>query len=298
MGDHSLSRYAAVDIGSNAVRLLLCNVVKEHGVIHYNKSEFVRVPLRLGEDAFSKGKISDEKKERFMKVMRAFKLLIEVFDPVAYRACATAALREAVNGTELANNVKEDCGLEIEVISGKEEAALIYSNHVEERLEKELGYLYVDVGGGSTEITLFYRGTCVASRSFNIGTLRIIQGGVTKGAWDEMKEWAMKTTASYSIEAMIGSGGNINKINKLIGKRDRPLPYSSLRTFYNQLKELSVEERIDAWGLNPDRADVIVPAAKIFLSLMKATGAEKVIVPEIGLSDGIIHQLFENNACR
>lgn len=256
------------------------------------------MPLRLGEDAFSRRRISPEKTARFIKVMKAFKLLIDVFEPVAYRACATAALREAMNGIDLVRIVKEDCGLDIQIISGKEEAELIYSNHVEENLDHDSNYVYIDVGGGSTEITLFRQGECIASRSFNIGTLRIIQGGVTKGAWDEMKEWAQKTTSAYEIEAVIGSGGNINKINKLIGKRDRPVYYSSLRSFYNELKDMTIDERIDRWGLNPDRADVIVPAAKIFLSLMKATGVDKVIVPEIGLSDGIIHQLYESGGSR
>lgn len=298
MSRHSLYRFAAVDIGSNAVRLLLCNVVRENNKTHFNKSELVRVPLRLGEDVFRYRRISNSKCLQFVKVMRAFKALTEVFDPIAYRACATAALREAINGQELVSRVKNDSGLEIQIISGKEEAEIIYSNHVEERLDHDGNYLYIDVGGGSTEITLFSKGECVNSRSFNIGTLRMLHGGVSKGLWEEMKDWVRAVSVPYDFESAIGSGGNINKINKLIGKKDRALPFSYLRDFYDELKVMSVDERIDTWELNPDRADVIVPAAKIFLSIMKAANVDQVLVPEIGLADGIIHRLFDAHVLR
>lgn len=173
-------RYAAIDIGSNAVRLLLCNVVEEHGATHFKKGELIRIPLRLGEDVFNSGKISPERSIRFQKTMHAFKLLIDVYEPVAYRACATASMREAANGEEIVKQIRKECGLKIDIISGKEEAELIYSNHVEAELDHDKCYLYIDVGGGSTELTLFDRGACIASQSFNIGTLRWLQGRAPK----------------------------------------------------------------------------------------------------------------------
>jgi len=190
-------KYAAIDIGSNAVRLLLCNAVNEHGVVHFKKSELVRIPLRLGEDVFRTGKIGEKKSADFMKTMQAFKLLIDVFQPISYRACATASMREAGNGKELLDKVKKSCGLEIEIISGKEEAELIYSNHVEEFLSNDHSYLYIDVGGGSTELTIFDKMKIVASNSFNIGTIRWLEGKVNKEIWDEMKEWTRSNTAFH-----------------------------------------------------------------------------------------------------
>ncbi|MFM9052420.1 MAG: Ppx/GppA phosphatase family protein [Bacteroidota bacterium] len=295
MGTDSLRRFASIDIGSNAVRLLLCNVVEENETVHFNKSELVRIPIRLGEDSFRLGRISETKAEKFIQTMHAFKLLIGVFDPVAFRACATASLREASNGRELVQQVKSICGLKIDIISGKEEAELIYSNHIEQHLERDQDYLYVDVGGGSTEITLFHRGECVATRSFNVGTIRWLHGSIPEEEWEGMKSWVKKKTDGYSIKAAIGSGGNINKIHKLIGRKGRPLPVEFLKVFHDELKELSVDDRIDIWELNPDRADVIVPAARIYLSVMKAARVPEIIVPQIGLSDGIVHGLYEKH---
>ena len=294
MGTDTLTRLAAIDIGSNAVRLLLCNVVEEHGKLHFNKSELIRVPIRLGEDAFQLKRISKEREERFIKTMHAFKLLIDVYNPVTYRACATASMREAKNGLDIVQKVKNSCGLDIEIITGKEEAELIYANHVEQKLDHDADFLYVDVGGGSTEVTLFQKGICIDSRSFNIGTIRWIQGGIDKDKWYEMKDWVRQLTTDLNLAAIIGSGGNINKIHKLIGKKDKPLTYDFLKAFYDEIKILSIDERIDIWELNPDRADVIVPAAKIFLGIMKAARIPEIIVPQIGLADGIVHQLFES----
>ncbi len=287
-------RYASVDIGSNAVRLLLCNVSEEHGVIHYNKGELVRIPLRLGEDVFSSGKISAKRGRDFIKTMNAFHLLIQVYNPIAYRACATASLREAANGAELVKLVQKDSGLKIEIIDGKTEAELIYSNHTEELLNHSRSYLYIDVGGGSTEITLFDKGVWQASKSFNIGTLRWLQGKVSKDLWLEMKEWVKDVTADHEQISAIGSGGNINKIFKMLGRKDKPLFFSQIKMLYDEMKPLSIDERIERWDFNPDRADVIVPAAKIFLSIMKAASIQKIYVPQIGLADGIVHQLHEN----
>ncbi|MFM8431471.1 MAG: exopolyphosphatase, partial [Bacteroidota bacterium] len=274
-------------------RLLLCNVVEEKEGVHFNKSELVRIPIRLGDDAFRSGEISKQKAEKFIKTMQAFKMLIDVFDPVSYRACATASLREASNGKELIRLVTASCGLKIDIISGKEEAELIYSNHIEQLLDKDQDYLYVDVGGGSTEVTLFHKGECVTSRSFDVGTIRWLHDSIPVDEWEGMKSWIKKKTEGYSIKSAIGSGGNINKIHKLIGRKGRPLPYEFLKVFHDDLKDLSVDDRIDIWELNPDRADVIVPAARIYLSVMKAARVPEIIVPQIGLSDGIVHSLFE-----
>jgi exopolyphosphatase/guanosine-5'-triphosphate,3'-diphosphate pyrophosphatase len=225
--------------------------------------------------------------------MNAFKLLIDVFEPVAYRACATASVREAINGHELIEQVKKVCGLKIDVISGKEEAELIYTNHVEENLSNDQSYLYIDVGGGSTELTIFDKGSVVASNSFNVGTLRWLGGKVSVDVWEEMKGWARKNTLGHFPITAIGSGGNINKIFKMIGRKDKPLAFDKLKDFYNELKVLDMDTRMENYGLNPDRADVIVPAAKIYLGMMKASGATEIIVPQIGLSDGIVHQLHQ-----
>jgi exopolyphosphatase/guanosine-5'-triphosphate,3'-diphosphate pyrophosphatase len=284
-------KYAAIDIGSNAVRLLLCNAVNEHGVVHFKKSELVRIPLRLGEDVFRTGRIGEAKTVTFMKTMQAFKLLIDVFDPISYRACATASMREAINGKELLDKVKRSCGLEIEIISGKEEAELIYSNHVEEFLSNDHSYLYIDVGGGSTELTIFDKMKIVASNSFNVGTIRWLEGKVNKETWDEMKEWTRSNTAFHQPITAIGSGGNINKIFKMIGRKSKSLPFEKLKELYGQMKDQTLDDRMEIWGLNPDRADVIVPAAKIYLSQMKAANAAEIIVPQFGLSDGIVHEL-------
>ncbi len=291
----NLYRYASVDIGSNAVRLLLCNAVEEHGIIHYKKSELVRIPLRLGEDVFQSGKISEKKADAFVKTMHAFKLLIDVFDPISYRACATASLREAGNGDELVRKIKKDSGLQIEIISGKQEAELIYANHVEELLDNKQGYLYIDVGGGSTELTLFDKGVVVNSQSFNIGALRWIKGKVSKESWEGMKDWVRENTAGHYPLTAIGSGGNINKIYKMLERKDKSLSFIRLKELYDEMKGHSVEDRMEIWQLNQDRADVIVPAAKIYLGVMKAGEIREIIVPQIGLADGIIHQLHEDN---
>ena len=290
---HPPLRYAAIDIGSNAVRLLLCNVIHEHGVTHFKKGELIRIPLRLGEDVFSSGKISASKVNRFVKTMTAFKLLIDVFEPAAYRACATASMREAANGEEIVRQVRRECGLKIDIISGKTEAEIIYSNHIEEHLDHDRSYLYIDDGGGSTELTLFDKGEIVASQSFNVGTLRWMNGQVSKEKWEEIKEWVRVRSAGHGPLTAIGSGGNINKIFKMLGRKDKPLEWEQIKRLYDEMKLHTVEERIEIWGFNPDRADVIVPAAKIFLGIMKSAQIREVIVPQIGLADGMIHQLHE-----
>ena len=291
--ENKILRYAAIDVGSNAVRLFLCNAVEEHDIVHFKKSELVRIPLRLGEDVFQNGLISDLKVNRFIKTLKAFKLLIDVYEPLSFRACATASMREASNGLEIVKQVKRECDLQLEIISGKEEAELIYSNHVEQVLDNTQSYLYIDVGGGSTEITLFDKGKIVISQSFDIGALRWLSGKVSKENWDKMKKWVQEKTAGHAPLTAIGSGGNINKIIKILDRRDRPLAFSKLKDFYVELKMHTVEERMEIWQLNTDRADVIVPATKIYLGIMKAADIKEIIVPQIGLVDGIVHQLHE-----
>ncbi len=290
---NKIIRYAAIDVGSNAVRLLLSNAVEEHDVVHFKKSEFIRIPLRLGEDVFLNGRISESKAKRFIKTMQAFKLLIDVFEPNSFRACATAALREAANGPELVKRIKKECDLYLEIISGKQEAELIYSNHIEEMLDNSQSYLYIDVGGGSTEITLFDKRKKVISQSFDIGALRWLNGKVSKEDWEKMKKWVQESTVGHSPLTAIGSGGNINKIFKMLDRKDKPLSFTRLKEFYDELKIHTVDERMEIWQLNPDRADVIVPAAKIYLAVMKAAGIGEIIVPQIGLADGIIHHLHD-----
>ena len=290
---NKIIRYAAIDVGSNAVRLLLCNAVEEHDVVHFKKSEFIRIPLRLGEDVFLNGRISESKAKRFIKTMQAFKLLIDVFEPISFRACATAALREAANGPELVKRIKKECDLYLEIISGKQEAELIYSNHIEEMLDNSQSYLYIDVGGGSTEITLFDKRKKVISQSFDIGALRWLNGKVSKEDWEKMKKWVQESTVGHSPLTAIGSGGNINKIFKMLDRKEKPLAFTRLKEFYDELKIHTIDERMEIWQLNPDRADVIVPAAKIYLAVMKAAGIGEIIVPQIGLADGIIHHLHD-----
>lgn len=289
-------RFAAIDIGSNAVRLLLCNVYDQDGEPVFKKAELVRMPIRLGEDAFRFKRITEEKKEKLAKTMKAFKLLIDVFGAVDFRACATAAMREADNGPEVIRYIKQQSGIEIEIIDGKTEAQIIYSNHIEEHLDHDQSYLYIDVGGGSTELTLFARNKVVASQSFNIGTIRLLHDQVSKETWNYFKDWVKEKTIPYYPLTAIGSGGNINKLFKMADKKEnKPLTLAKIQEVYSFLKEFSVEDRITRLGLNPDRADVIVPATKIFLTVMKTAVIDKILVPQIGLSDGIIHLLYEKN---
>ena len=289
-------KLAAIDIGSNAIRLLLCNVHHKGGEPVFKKAELIRIPLRLGEDSFVSGKISVDKSEKFFKVMQSFKNIIEVFEVVDYRACATSAMRDAKNGAEIMERIKKELDFKIEIIDGKTEADIIYSNHIEEHLDKNSAYLYIDVGGGSTEITLFSKNKTIASQSFNIGTIRFLNDQVEKEYWNEFKDWIKKTTEGYAPLTAIGSGGNINKIFKMSRKKEgKPISVNKIRYFYELFQSLTLEERIKNLGLNPDRADVIVPATKIFLAVMKSACIEKIIVPQIGLVDGIVHQLYEKH---
>lgn len=287
-------KFASIDIGSNAVRLLLCSVMDDGTEVVFKKNELVRIPLRLGEDAFVYKLISEEKIQKLVKTMHAFRLLMDVFGAVDYRACATSAMREAINGPEIIERVKNEAGITIEIIHGKIEAEIIYSNHIAEHLDHDSSYLYIDVGGGSTELTLFSEGNIVFSQSFNIGTIRLLHNSVSKEHWSDFKETVRNITKNYRPLKAIGSGGNINKIYKTLKKKEgKSLQYDKIKEYSEYLSSFSLEDRITKLGLNSDRADVIVPASKIFLTVMKNSGIDEIIVPQIGLSDGIVHLLYE-----
>jgi exopolyphosphatase / guanosine-5'-triphosphate,3'-diphosphate pyrophosphatase len=289
-------RFASIDIGSNAVRLLLCHVIETGPEPIFKKAELVRMPIRLGEDAFRYGKITAEKETQLVKVMQAYKLLIDAFGAIDFHACATAAMREAANSEQVINKVKKESGIEIELIDGRTEAFIIYSNHIAEHLDHSQSYLYIDVGGGSTEVTLFSDNKVTASQSFNIGTIRMLENQVTKETWNHFKNWIREKSEGHHPLTGIGSGGNINKIFKmLVRKENKPLTYEKIKELYTTLQNTTYEDRIAILGLNPDRADVIVPATKIFLTVMKCAEINDIIVPQIGLSDGIIHQLYEKH---
>lgn len=289
-------KFAAIDIGSNAVRLLFCNVYEDNGKTYYKKAELIRVPIRLGEDSFLHKKISVKKADKLVTAMKAFKHLIDVYDAVDYRACATAAMRDAENGYDVVARVRKEAGIKIEIIDGKTEADIIFSNHIEEHLDKANNYLYVDIGGGSTEITLFSKNKVVVSQSFNIGTIRMLHEQIDKEYWNYFKNWVKEQTDGYKPLIAIGSGGNINKLFKMIGRKpNKTISSLKIKNLYEVLESYTYEERIQVFGLNPDRADVIIPASKILLSVLKKAEIEKVLVPQIGLSDGIVHQLYEKH---
>lgn len=288
--------YAAIDIGSNAVRLLIKSIDRE--AVQEKKIKKVmmlRVPLRLGFDVFSIGELSEKKADKLRRLMKAFRQLMKIYDVDDYRACATSAMRDARNGRTIIKKIEKDTGIRIEIIDGQEEARMIYNNHIE-CMEDRLGnYMYVDVGGGSTEINLLTNGELVWSVSYNIGTVRMLSNAVKEGTWQQMEEGLMKVTEGVAAINIIGSGGNINKLFRLADKKDKKLqrlPVSSLQTVYDVLKPLTPEERVEAFSLKQDRADVIVPAAEIFLKIAEVVHAEYIYVPVIGLSDGIIDNLY------
>jgi exopolyphosphatase/guanosine-5'-triphosphate,3'-diphosphate pyrophosphatase len=287
-------KFGAIDIGSNAVRLLITNVFESESGPIFKKSSLIRVPVRLGEDVFINGHISPIKGEKMVETMRAFKLLLGVHDVVSFRACATSAMRNATNGEELVERISDEAGIDIEIIQGKKEADIIFSNHFEERLFKDRSYLYIDVGGGSTELTVFSENKPVASRSFRIGTLRLLNNKVEPAYWDKLLNWVERHTEGLEKLDAIGSGGNINKLYKMAEIPGRqPMPRKKLKELHIMLRGMTYEQRIAQLGLNPDRADVIVPACEIFRAVLKRAKIKDIIVPEFGLSDGITRLLYE-----
>ena len=293
-----IKKYGAIDIGSNAIRLLISNViVSDDKEPQFKKSSLVRVPIRLGADAFTSGIISEQNVRRMIDAIEAFKLLMNVHGVKTYKACATSAMREAKNGSEIVEKIKIQTGVKIDIIGGKEEAAIISSTDLNQLIEGNHTYLYVDVGGGSTEITVFTRGKIITSKSFKIGTVRLLKNkkSTNKEIFSNVEKWIKKNTSDLKKVSLIGSGGNINKLFKMSGRTEgKPISYIYLNAQYQFLKQMSFDERVSELSLNPDRADVIIPATKIYLSAMKWSGARKIYVPKIGLSDGIIKSLFYN----
>lgn len=289
-----IKKFAAIDIGSNAVRLLISTITEPVGKEpNFKKTSLVRVPIRLGADVFVSGFISEENKARMEDTMLAFCLLMKSHKIENFRACATSAMRDAKNGKQLAESIYEKAGIQIEIIDGQAEAEIIAATDLHTLIQDDKTYLYVDVGGGSTELTLFSEGKTMLSKSFKLGTVRLLNNTEHENAWEEMETWIKTHTKEYSKIELIGSGGNINNIFKSSGKKvGKPLSYLYLSSYYQLLKSLSYEERIIELSLNEDRADVIVPAAKIYLSAMKWSKARQIYVPKIGLADGIVKSLY------
>jgi exopolyphosphatase/guanosine-5'-triphosphate,3'-diphosphate pyrophosphatase len=288
-------RLGAIDIGSNAARLLIVDVVRNGSAKpEFNKLNLVRVPLRLGFDVFEKGTISKQKIGMVLQTMKAYNHLMNAYGVEHYKACATSAMRDAKNATDILRKVKMETGIDIEVISGGDEAAYIQESHVAETMDVSKSYLYIDVGGGSTELTMFSKGKLSFKQSFNIGTIRLLKNFTTDADWDGMKEYIKKNTKSMSEVVAIGSGGNINKIFSISKRKDgKPLPLELLRDYYRELNAVSLEDRISKFKLREDRADVIVPALLIYINVMKWAVADEIYVPKIGLADGLIQHLWD-----
>lgn len=289
-----IKKYAAIDIGSNAVRLLISNIVEQKGKPPmFKKSSLVRVPIRLGADVFMNHEISKANEIRLIDTMNAFRLLMQAHKVSNYKACATSAMREADNGSEVTKHILKQCKIKIDIIDGEEEAAIIAATDLNQYIDENKTYLYVDVGGGSTEFSVIHQGQTVASKSFKIGTVRLLNDIVQKETWFDLENWIKTNVKGYEKVDLIGSGGNINKIFKISGKAAaKPLTYFYLTSFYKMLQTYSYEERITELDLNQDRADVIIPATRIYLSAMKWSGARDIYVPKIGLSDGIIKSSY------
>ncbi len=290
----SFKKYAAIDIGSNAMRLLVVMVVEDGETTDFKKVALVRLPIRLGQEAFTSHLLLPETVKKFSDGMMAFKLIMEIHGVMDFKAVATSAMRETDNKLNIIDSVKEKTGIDIEVIEGKEEAEIIFKAHFRNSAYKQFNYVYVDVGGGSTEITILSKHKIIAAKSFKIGTIRLLNDMVTKECWQEMKDWVKSQTYHLEHVEMIGSGGNINKIAKLIkGETPQPILYYEFKAMRQTLMNMSYDQRIKTFQLNPDRADVIVPASKIYYSVMKWADSSILHVPRIGLSDGIVQLLHE-----
>ncbi len=290
-----VKKLAAIDIGSNAIRILISNVFEVEGSQPiFMKSEMVRVPIRLGEDSFTVGEISPKNIKRIIKAMKAFKLIMKINGVKHYMACATSALRESNNSEEILKKVKKKTGIKIEVIDGNREAQIISNTTIMDSIGQNKNYLYVDVGGGSTEFSVFQNGKRITSKSFKVGTVRMLNDMVNDKVWLEIEKWIVTNTKKTSKINLLGSGGNINKLFKLSNtKEGKPLMFITLNTFYQEFKKMSYEERVLKYKLNLDRADVILPALEIYLKALKWSGASKVYVPKIGLSDGMVKVMYK-----
>jgi exopolyphosphatase/guanosine-5'-triphosphate,3'-diphosphate pyrophosphatase len=293
-------RLAAIDIGSNAARLLIADTTQDKdGKPQFNKLNLVRVPLRLGFDVFEKGEISKEKRGMVLQTMKAYGHLINAYGVQNVIACATSAMRDAANSADLIRKIKLETGLEIEIISGDLEASIIYENHVAENMDTDHSYLYIDVGGGSTELTFFSDGKLIFKQSFNIGTIRLIKDMVDDDKWNEMKDFIKAKTKGYKKIVAIGTGGNINKVFSLSKKKDgKPLDISLLKDYLKEISSFSLEDRMNIYKLREDRADVIVPALQIYINVMRWADADEIYVPKIGLADGLIQHLYYELAAK
>ena len=294
---NSTLKFAAIDIGSNAVRLLVEEVIEHKTGTHIQKVSFTRVPLRLGADTFGKGFISDKKVRQLSTTMKAFWYLMEVHDVVSFRACATSAMREAKNGKEVVKHIFQDANLPIEIISGKEEADLIFGNFDQHKIDITKSYLYIDVGGGSTELSIIKKGVRVKSKSFRLGTVRALEGKTKPAEWRAMKDWVEDEILSKDSKyTAIGTGGNINRVYKMSRRKMlEPISMKELKEIHEFISKYSVEERITQLRLKPDRADVITHATEIYIRVMELAGVKKMIVPKVGLSDGIVVDLYQKH---
>ena len=290
----NIEKYGAIDVGSNAIRLLIVTVIEQEGKeTKFKKTSLIRVPIRLGTDVFVEGKISEASYLRMVDSFKAFQLLMKTHNVFKYRACATSAMREAKNGKTIVKRLLKATGIEINIINGNEEAKIIASTDLKTYLVHDKTFLYVDVGGGSTELTIYSEGKTVASKSFKMGTVRLINNLVDDKMWDQMKDWIKNKTQKYNHITLLGTGGNINSTYKYSGKKiGTPLNYKYLTSYFNKVKAFSYDDRIVELDMNPDRADVIIPALKIYIFAMKWSGAECIYVPKVGLSDGIIRSLY------
>lgn len=287
-------RLAAIDIGSNAARLLIAEITYDkENKPQFNKLNLVRVPLRLGFDVFEKGEISKEKRGMILQTMKAYSHLINAYGVKQVITCATSAMRDASNSADIIRKVKLETGLEIEIISGDLEASIIYENHVAENMDTNNSYLYIDVGGGSTELTFFTDGKLTFKKSFNIGTIRLLKDMVDDAKWNEVKDFIKIKTKGCKKIIAIGTGGNINKVFSLSKKKDgKPLTLDLLKDYYKEISSFSLEDRINIYKLRGDRADVIVPALQIYINVMRWAEADEIYVPKIGLADGLIQHLY------
>ncbi|MBT7048972.1 MAG: exopolyphosphatase [Desulfobacula sp.] len=290
-----MHKYAAIDIGSNAVRLLLAVIAEP--AQNPIKITWARMPIRLGEDAFLLGRISDEKANQLKNTINGFKYLIEAFQPLDFMACATAAMRTADNGQEICHKIFQETGISIDIIDGRQEASFLFKNKPKDLFSEKEACLLIDVGGGSTEMTLFYQGRRIASESFNLGAIRLFKKQADPLIWEAVEHWVKDNTAGYNSIVAIGSGGNINKLFRLAkGKKGKPVSCKTLTSIYKLLRQLSIDQRIKQFRLRPDRADVIVPASEIYLKIMQWSGCRNIHVPMLGLSDGMIRVLHERRS--
>lgn len=289
-------RYAAIDIGSNAIRLFIADIHEMDGRTTFKRNTLVRVPIRLGDDVFLGGRVSEGKAKDLIKTMAAFRGLMDVYHVSDYLAYATSAMRESENGPDLVNKIKE-VGIDLQIVDGDQEAKVIYSNQFEKKFDNVETFLYIDVGGGSTELSIFHKRKLKKSKSFKIGTIRLLEDSVNEKTWMDMKNWIKENTEGYKNVIGIGTGGNIARISTLANQKTfKPLTYAKLKSVHEHLRSYSLKERILVLGLKSDRADVIIPASEIFLNIMKWGKIKQIEVPQIGVVDGIIQTLIDKNS--